>query len=230
MKMLMSVLIFCCMGFAGPEEIFRQAAAQWSLEKLVAAEKTLNGLKSSDTAAYWTGVTRFHILTLYAFSEKKKKGRAKKYADITLDGLEEAAEGKFRLAEINALQSAVLGIKITLKPYLGPFKGPKSMKYLKAALAMAPHNPRVNLFAGQLYLNMPKMAGGSAEKALDYLLKAEKGFETDTAWGKGTCLAFTGATYKKLGKTGEAEKYFKRALETDPGNPLARSGLNDLND
>ena len=66
------------------------------------------------------------------------------------------------------------------------------------------------------------------------MLKAEKLYATEAEkaggpleprWGRSSCLAFIGKTYDALGKPTEAEKYFRRALELNPQDRLAREEL-----
>jgi tetratricopeptide (TPR) repeat protein len=75
---------------------------------------------------------------------------------------------------------------------------------------------------------------GSKKKALKYFLKAEKFYKEERSrerdaraprWGYGDCLAFIARTYEALEKPRKAEVYYRRALEINPDNRLAREGV-----
>jgi len=47
-------------------------------------------------------------------------------------------------------------------------------------------------------------------------------------WGYSSCLTFIGRTYQGMGRTKQAETYFRKALSANPQDKLAQKGLKAL--
>ncbi len=100
----------------------------------------------------------------------------------------------------------------------------------KQARRLDPTNPRVLYLAGLNRYYGPSLLGGKRE-ALKLLLAAETRFAAETGppadpfapgWGHGACLVYLGRTYAALGEPDKAEASYRRALELNPHDKLAR--------
>jgi len=223
---------------AGIEE-FTSAYNAWDRDRFVKAaglfEKACAQEPRSCDAFYWRGVAEFHHL-LYALGQKQTKATRKEATEATqsaIDALEKVLSLDPKHAESHILLSTVYGMSIGENSARAIWLGPRVMNHKKLALKYDPDNPRVWYLIGMSQYHGPDMLGGKTE-ALENLLKAEKLFSEqadkprtalEPNWGRSSCLAFIGKTYDALGKPTDAEEYFRKTLEVNPQDKLAREEL-----
>ena len=187
------------------------------------------------TNAYWQGVAEFHrLLYLLGTPEPQtNRSEAAKTLNTTIAALTRAVTLNERDAESHALLGTVCGMSIAMSPPRALWLGPRVSKHQRKALQYGPANPRVQYLLGMSHYHAGAFGGGKKE-ALACLLKAEKLYAEEARnpagpleprWGRGSCLAFIGKTYDALGQPANAEKYFRRALELNPQDRLARGEL-----
>jgi len=207
-------------GFKAASKLFDQACRQ---------------APQSGTNFYWLGVADFYRLLHLLGTDQTHTHRpeAAKTIKSTIGALTQAVKLNERDAESHALLGTVCGMSIAMSPPRALWLGPRVMKHQKQALQYGPANPRVQYLLGMSHYHASAFGGGKKE-ALTCLLKAEKLYATEAEkaggpleprWGRSSCLAFIGKTYDALGKPTEAEKYFRRALELNPPDRLAREEL-----
>ncbi len=207
-------------GFGKAAKLFDQACQQ---------------APESGTNCYWQGVAEFHRLLhlLGRTQTPTNRSEAAKTINTTIEALTRALKLNERDAESHALLGTVYGMSIGMSPTRALWLGPRVMKHQKKALQYGPANPRVQYLLGMSHYHAAAFGGGKKE-ALTCLLKAEKlyaeearktGGPLEPRWGRGSCLAFIGKTYDALGQPVEARKYFRRALELNPQDRLAREEL-----
>ncbi|MGI8508407.1 MAG: tetratricopeptide repeat protein [Gemmatimonadaceae bacterium] len=148
------------------------------------------------------------------------------------DALEQSAD-KLKLPETYALESAVYGQKIGLRP--NPLTimrlGPRTNTAMAEAIASGPRNPRVWLLRGIGAMFRPRMWGGGTDKAESYLMQAVSLYDTDyptpplPAWGHAEAYIWLGQAYTKDGKRAAARDAFQKAITLEPDNQWARQLL-----
>jgi tetratricopeptide (TPR) repeat protein len=104
------------------------------------------------------------------------------------------------------------------------------------ALELDPTNPRVHYLTGMSFWYAPEILGGK-DKALSHLLKAEQLFlreaseehhPLDPRWGQDLCLAFIGDIYRNKKNISTAREYYQKALALNPEDPVAKNGIQKL--
>ena len=207
-------------GFAKAAKLFEQACQQ---------------APESGTNFYWQGVAEFHRLLCLLGTTQTQANRteAAQAISATIGALTQAVKLNEGDAESHALLGTVNGMSIAMSPVRALWLGPRVMSHQKKALRYGPANPRVQYLLGMSHYHAAAFGGGK-KAALACLLKAEKLYATEAEqaggpleprWGRSSCLAFIGKTYDALGKPTEAERYFRRALELNPQDRLAREEL-----
>mgnify|MGYP000860479442 FL=1 len=114
--------------------------------------------------------------------------------------------------------------------------GPVYIRRRQRALQAGADNPRVAYLVGMGYARGAARQGGKA-KALDALLRAERLFAAERLqpasrltprWGYDHCLMFIADLCLELGRPGEAARYWRKTLDVNPRNELARQRLQAL--
>lgn len=209
--------------FAEAAEIFRQACTEQP---------------DSYEAHYWLGAARFHIV-LHRQGDQEDPAdpaESRRLISEAAAPLKRAVKLNGRDSEGHALLGTLVGIQIAGNPKSSLWLGPKTTYHKRHALRNDPRNPRAHYLIGTSYFHAPGILGGR-EKGLEFFLKAEKLFEeeakearqpTQPTWGYSSCLTFIGRTYQDMGRSKEAEAYFRKALSVNPQDKLAQKGLEAL--
>lgn len=127
-------------------------------------------------------------------------------------------------AESLALLSGILGMRISNSPALGPFLGMKAGAAVDRAEAIAPHNPRVQLFKGIGKMFTPALFGGSKSEALasfDAAIAAFPATRRATDWGLDDAYIWRAILLKRMERPTEAQLSLRRALAVTPEHSWA---------
>ncbi len=210
---------------------FTAAYQSWSGDGFAKAAGTFAAAPVSSTNQYWRGVAEFHRL-LWWLGETNRTETAKAL-ETTVATLQRAVQLDPQNGESRALLSTTYGLSIALNPARAAWLGPRVLDQEKQARKLSPNNPRVLYLAGMNRYYGPSLMGGK-DDGLKLLLSAEQRFAaeagnphapTEPRWGHSTCLVYIGKTYDALGKSAEAEEYFRKALKLNPQDKLARAEL-----
>jgi tetratricopeptide (TPR) repeat protein len=210
---------------------FTAAYQVWDGAGFAKAAATLAAAPESSTNQYWRGVAEFHRL-LWLLGETNRTETAKAL-ETTITVLQRAVQLDPNHGESHALLSATYGLSIGANPSRGLWLGKRLMDQEKLARKLSPENPKVLYLVGINRFYGPSLLGGKNE-GLKLLLAAEKLFEAEDGkpsgpveprWGRSACLVYIGKTYDALGKSAEAEEYFRKALTLNPQDKLAKSEL-----
>ena len=214
---------------------FTQSYQAWDGAGFLKAAATFKQAPATAINQYWLGATEFHRL-LFLLGEPvtpKTRLAIEQSLERSTTALERAVQLSPDNGEIHALLGTVYGLSISANPLRAVWLGPRVMEQEKLARKLSPDSPRVLYLDGMCRFYGPSVLGGKTE-ALKLLQAAEKLFVAEAArpagpsdprWGRSTCLVYLGRTYDALGKPAEAKDYFRKALEVNPGDRLARSEL-----
>jgi len=125
------------------------------------------------------------------------------------------------LAEAKAFKGAFIAFEIGMNVSKAVFLGPRSMRYINRALELEPDNVHALLEKGNAEYHMPRMFGGSYEKAIHYFQNAVQNLERNAPdlscnWIYMNALAWLAQSYEKAGGIHRAEKIYKRILTLEP--------------
>jgi tetratricopeptide (TPR) repeat protein len=250
------VLLFLPLFFAGQitladdtEEImlkgidaFNEAYNRWDYNLFISSLKLFTEAKGTGKkdglSEYWMGAVYFFLTQhdLYSTTGAPDKKRGIENVKRGIEVLSKSIELSPGLSESYALRGVLRGILIKMKPSSAFSQGRKVAKDRETALALDKLNPRVHYLTGVSLWHTPEIIGGR-DKALTYLLEAERLFEIEAlnpkdrilpAWGRSTCLAFIGDIYLYKNESDMAYQYYKKAIDVNPADPLALKGLNKL--
>ncbi len=161
-----------------------------------------------------------YIAFLIGIEEHKK---AHEFLDRAEKYQEKLKEKNGYKSEAKAFQGAFIAFKIGMNEAKAVFLGPRSMKYINQALEIEPSNYNALIERGNAEFHMPRMFGGSYQKAADYFKRAVNSLEqsqSDTElscnWLYMNALAWLAQSYDKAGKIEEAELTYKRILRLEP--------------
>ena len=160
--------------------------------------------------------------------EKKRKARDYiKKADELIDELLVIHPG---WPELYAFKGAFFGFKIGLSPMKAVVLGPESMKNIDRAIELGPGSPQGWIEKGNALFYMPKMFGGSKEKALEAYQKAIRLMEADAEltsdnWMYLNVLVILGQSYEKTDQLDNAKRSYEKILKIEPGFKYVRDEL-----
>jgi hypothetical protein len=98
----------------------------------------------------------------------------------------------------------------------------EAIRTLGHAISINSGNAYAYFYLGRAYL-MKK----DYHQALTFFSRAEMGLNSDPAW-LGETISFEGACYEELGREQDAALAYQRALQSAPGNLMARAGYGRL--
>lgn len=162
----------------------------------------------------------------------RRRAQEKEYRPLLeqADSVLERSAATLPLAETHALRSSVLGQLIN-NPLRGMTLGPRSSSAMDRALELGPRNPRVWLLRGVGAMFTPRMFGGGADRAEEYLRKAIALFPSDRpapplpAWGHAEAYVWLGQALHRQQRITDARAAYDRALELQPQNEWVRRVL-----
>ncbi|MGH7554781.1 MAG: tetratricopeptide repeat protein [Longimicrobiales bacterium] len=196
-------------------------------EVRVLLERALTTYPNDALLLHYQGYVDYRDLSLRMGRWRQDVGQLLDEAERSLEASSEAKA----MPETFALLSSVIGQKIGSNPLRGMTLGPRSSRLMERALEAGPNNPRVWLLRGIGAKFTPKMFGGGAERAEEYLERAAALFENDApppplpAWGKGEVWAWLGQVYAEDGRGQEARTAYMKALQLEPDNGWVRDVL-----
>ncbi len=149
------------------------------------------------------------------------KRKARDYideADMLIDELLEKHPG---WPELYAFKGAFFGFKIGLNSIKAVVLGPESIKNIDHAVEMGPDQPQGWIEKGNALFYMPKMFGGSKEKAMEAYQKAIRLLERDPEmisnnWMYLNVLMILGQSYEKIDQLENAKISYEKALQIEP--------------
>jgi len=127
-----------------------------------------------------------------------------------------------QIPDLYAYKGAFLGFSIGLNKIKAVVLGPESMKNINRALDLGPDRPQGWIEKGNALFYMPKMFGGSKQKALEAYQKAIFLMEEDPGlishnWLYLNVLMILGQSYEETGQWQKAKITYEKLLQIEPG-------------
>jgi len=161
-----------------------------------------------------------YIAFLIGIEEHKE---AHEFLDRAEEYQEKLKEKSEYQAEAKAFQGAFIAFKIGMNKAKAVFLGPRSMKYINQALELEPNNFNALIEKGNAEYHMPRMFGGSYQKAAEYFKRAVSSLEqsqSDTElscnWLYMNALAWLAQSYDNAGKIEEAKETYQKIFRLEP--------------
>lgn len=220
---------------------FQSGYDDWDRTQFVAAARSFAAAResfpTSSLACYWEGVAELHAALWCreppaAPDPSWLSGHLSRAAEACEEAIRrDPADGESRM-----LLATALGIEIQRNPVSMLWRGRRVLACERRALELAPDNPRVHYLIGSGEFEAPG-ARGAKDRGLARFLRAEALFEAERqqardpllpAWGFSSCLTFQGRIRADAGDSARAAACFRRALEVNPRDRLARRELERL--
>ncbi len=124
--------------------------------------------------------------------------------------------------DLHAFKGAFLGYRIEMNSIRAVVLGPESMKHINHAIEIGPDRPQAWIEHGNALFYMPKMFGGSKEKALESYAKAIRLLEESPAtlhdnWMYLNVSLIMGKGYEETEKYQMAKDIYEKTLQFEPG-------------
>lgn len=183
-------------------------------------------MDSSSTNLYNLILQEYGLL--YSSIKTKDKGLFERYESIALDHCEQLLEQQYLKAEVAAIKSSIIGLKIAHSPWKGMFLGPKASMLIREAMEINPESALVqHLYANQQYFT-PKIWGGSPENAAFAYQKAIDLYQEEgmsDCWLYLDAHAWLGIVQEELGNEDQAKEVWKYIVEVSPEFAWVRDQL-----
>jgi tetratricopeptide (TPR) repeat protein len=186
------------------EQVVKHSAKQYEADK-------------SDESLFVLAMNEYGLLN--ATMADKNEALFDQYIDMVDDHLDALEEANYRSAEVQALTSAVAGLKIAYSPWKGMLLGPKSGYLIDEAVSDQPDSPIVQKLLGNYLLFTPETWGGDLERAVQAYDEAIKGFEQSNEanhWMYMDALVWRGKALMKLGRNEEAVRTYEKVKDLAP--------------
>lgn len=193
----------------------KSSSALW--EQVVNLESTQHEIKASEESLFSLAMSEYGLLN--STMADQNEALFDKYIDLIDDHLEQLEEANYRLADIQALQSAVAGLKIAYSPWKGMILGPKAGYLIDVAVENGEESPIVQKMLGNYLLFTPETWGGDTDRAIKAYNKAIAGFEKfgeTKHWLYLDALVWKSQALIRKGKKDEAVAVLEKAKEIAP--------------
>ncbi|MDH5255852.1 MAG: tetratricopeptide repeat protein [Gammaproteobacteria bacterium] len=203
-----------------------------AIEATVAAlKKAARASGQEDTGAYYAAFARLRQSAIPGIP----KSRARDYLEQCIHELAPLIERRGDYAQARALHASCLGASASHYVLRAATRGMAADREMSAALKLAPDDPWIVFQDAVSDFLTPAMFGGSKERALARLRRADQLFvasrpagSTRPVFGEGETWLYIGRVQLALGRRGEARKALERARELAPGSADIRDEIAKL--
>ncbi len=190
--------------------------------------------KSSDQIDLATYYAAFARLRQSAIPDTDKR-RARDYLEQCIGELEPLLERHSDYAQARALYASCLGASSNYYVLRAATRGIAAGREMTAALKLAPDNPWVVFQDAVSDFSTPAIFGGSKERALDKLQRAEQLFvasrpadSTEPVFGESETWLYLGRVYLATGQKDKAREALETARKLAPESADVRDELAKL--
>jgi tetratricopeptide (TPR) repeat protein len=225
-KIIILTWLLTCFARLSAQQSYRQQTYQYYLaDKISAWEQVIERMRNNqasltraeqiDLVGYYYGYIGWTI------GEGKDK-QAKKDLELAEEILNKLLDKYPEMPDLYAFKGAFTGYKITMNSIRAVVLGPESMKHINHAIDIGPDRPQPWIEKGNALFYMPKMFGGSKEKAIEAYIKAIKIMEQDPGmikdnWMYLNVLLILGQGYETIGQPKKAGAIYEKTLQHEPG-------------
>lgn len=148
----------------------------------------------------------------------KKNGEARIYLERGLERIKRLRKNNYRVAVLDAYESAFLGFQIGLANLKAPRLGPRSLDFAKKSVEQDENNALGYIQLGNIDFFMPPIFGGSKDRAIENYLRAEQLMEADGKgdWNYLALLVQLAEAFEVTGKIDKAGAFYVKALFSEP--------------
>ncbi len=170
-----------------------------------------------DASLFELALAQFGVLNYTMIDQKKDLFN--RFADDTLEKLDDLQERDYRSADVQALKASIYGNSIAYSPWKSMYLGPRSASLVEAAIKADPKSPIVQKqYAQQKYFT-PETWGGNKEIARDSFEKSIELFEMESATNNWMYLdnhAWLGIIHREQDNKEGALAVWGKAIEAEP--------------
>lgn len=218
-KLLLFILILlsCLLALAQEKEtiyrsyIYNDMATWKKTIDAMHAEPNKNNERELELLNYEYGYIGWSI-------GSKQKGEARIYLERGLERLKRLRTQNYRVAVLDAYESAFLGFQIGLANLKAPRLGPRSLDFAKKSVEQDDNNALGYIQLGNIDFFMPPLFGGSKDRAIENYLRAEQLMEADGKgdWNYLALLVQLAEAFEVTGKIDKAGAFYVKALSSEP--------------
>lgn len=218
-KLLLLILIHlsCLLALAQEKEaiyrsyVYNEMATWKKTIDAMHAEPNKNNERELELLNYEYGYIGWSI-------GSKKNGEARIYLERGLERLKRLRKNNYRVAVLDAYESAFLGFQIGLANLKAPRLGPRSLDFAKKSVEQDENNALGYIQLGNIDFFMPPIFGGSKDRAIENYLRAEQLMEADGKgdWNYLALLVQLAEAFEVTGKIDKAGAFYVKALFREP--------------
>lgn len=149
-----------------------------------------------------------------------KEDVAAEYIEKGEEHLEQLKDHAQYKTYYEAMKGAFLAFKIGIKRSRAVFLGPRSMEHINRSVELDSTNPLAWVEKGNAEYHMPRIFGGSYDKAAQYYEEAihyfEKQNNDQNSWQYLNALAWLARAYDKARKKEKAAETYRKILALEP--------------
>lgn len=216
---------------------FTAAEQKWNAADFkICAERfrQLHAQAPNEQSAYWTAVADFHLAQahLYGTADIRDKTKGSQALERCINALEIAVVQYPQNAEMQAMLSSALGMRMGEKPLSALTQGHRVGALMDRAMALDSLNPRVRYLYGVNLVFTPELFGGGAAAGRVQLQRASQLFEQESrtkktnsapTWGAVPTAGFVALSWLREDKPQSALVAAQQCLQANPRNNICRA-------
>jgi tetratricopeptide (TPR) repeat protein len=203
-----------------------------AIEATVAALKKAAGASGQeDTGTYYAAFARLRQSAVPGLT----RSQARNYLEQCIHELAPLVERRSDYAQARALHASCLGASASYYVLRAATRGMAADREMTAALRLAPDDPWIVFQDAVSDFLTPAMFGGSKERALARLRRADQLFvasrpagSTGPVFGEGETWLYIGRVQLALGRQGDARKSLEKAHKLAPASADIRDEIAKL--
>jgi len=173
----------------------------------------------SKTDAFTLELINFQYGYIAWCIENNNTKEATKYLEMAREHLNSLEEKGYKPSDVYAYKAAFIGYDIAITPRKAPFIGKESLNNANSAIDTDPLNPFGYIQLGNIMQFMPKVFGGSSEKAIEHYKKALELMDSDSPGKDWNLLNLLGSIINAYIETKNyitAKEFCLKSIEIEP--------------
>lgn len=174
---------------------------------------------SNDRAEQLELISYYYGYTAWAVGAEKYE-LAKKYIEKSEAVIDRLLDESPQNATLLAYKGAFIAFTIAISNFKAVYLGPKSMKYINQSIELDPEGIQGNIEKGNSMYYRPAVFGGDKAEAIEYYIKATKGFEKQglvvNNWMYINTMTALGQAYEATGQIQLAKACYEKIIGIIP--------------